>query len=87
MQSTIATRLKGLLLERGITQKKLADMIHCTEGAVCRYLQGEREPRIGIITKVCDIFEVSADYLLRGTPDIKKPRIKVKRGKIKCTLH
>lgn len=57
-------RLKQLRLERGLTLKEVCAALGVTIGAYNHYEQGIREPPISLICKICDFFDVSADYLL-----------------------
>lgn len=60
----IKFRIKELRKECGLTQKQLAKLIHKSETAVASWEQGLSEPCINDIRKLCEIFNVSADYLL-----------------------
>ena len=57
-------RLKQLRLERGLTLKEVCAALGVTVGAYNHYEQGIREPSVALICKICDFFDVSADYLL-----------------------
>ena len=47
-----------------ITQKQLAGILHVKQQTISRYLLGDREPDFATLIKLCDYFNVSADYLL-----------------------
>ena len=57
-------RLKQLRTEHNKTQKNIADALDLTRTAIVNYESGTREPSIAIILRLCNYFEVSADYLL-----------------------
>lgn len=57
-------RLKELRLERGMTQKQVADYLGISDRGYGYYEAGLREPSIECLKKLCDLFEVSADYLI-----------------------
>lgn len=57
-------RLTVLLDDNNMTQTQLAKEIGTTNVTICRYLTGERTPRIEIATKIASVFNVSLDYLL-----------------------
>ena len=57
-------RLRQLLDENEITQKKLAADLHIAASTVGSYVQGVREPDFSILLRMADYFHVSADYLL-----------------------
>lgn len=57
-------RLKELRLEKGLTQKELAQVIQCDQSMIARWEKGECEPTESIIRKTARFFEVTADYLI-----------------------
>jgi len=65
----IGKKIKELRLERGISQKTLADAIGVNKRAVIFWEQEVNEPKANYILKLADYFCVSADYLL-GRNDI-----------------
>lgn len=64
-------RLSVLLEENNLSQTKLAQNIGTSNVTICRYLNGERIPRLDVVTKMADVFNVSIDYLL-GISDNKE---------------
>lgn len=60
-------RLKQIRIEKGLTIKAVAEMLGITFSAYAHYEQGIREPSISVLKKICDIFDVSADYLIGRT--------------------
>lgn len=62
-------RLKLLRQEKGFKLKDVADYLNVTVRTVCRYEKGTHEPSISQIRKLCDLFDVSADYLIGRTDD------------------
>ena len=64
-------RLSVLLEENNLSQTKLAQYIGTSNVTICRYLNGERIPRLDVVAKIADVFNVSIDYLL-GISDNKK---------------
>ena len=57
-------RLKELRAEKKISQKKLAKIIGTNNSSICDWERGRSEPSVEMIIKICDYFEVSADYFL-----------------------
>lgn len=57
-------RIKELRKTKKLSQEKLADMIGVTKQAVSQYERGVRKPDIPTIDALCDVFNVSSDYLL-----------------------
>ena len=55
-----------LLKENDLQQKDLADAIDVSAGSISKYRSGERIPKVDVLTKIADYFDVSIDYLLTG---------------------
>ena len=60
----ISKRLKELRLEKGLTQKEVAEQLGISSTCYSGYEQGYREPDLKTLIKLCKFFEVSTDYLL-----------------------
>jgi len=70
INTIFSERLNLLMKERGVTQTTLSDAVGITKQSISMYSNAHRVPDIEVFKKICDFFEVSADYLL-GTSDIK----------------
>lgn len=57
-------RLKELRSNLGLTQKKMAEAIGCTQSVYMRYEKGLRKPPSDILLRMVEAYGVSADYLL-----------------------
>lgn len=64
---TIGERLKELRKECKLTQIELAEKLNVNYQTVARIEKNQREPSIDILLKMCQIFNVSSDYLLGKT--------------------
>ena len=62
-----AERLKELRIEKGLSQGAVSKALGLTRNAFTNYEMGIREPSLEIVVKICDFFDVSADYLLGRT--------------------
>ena len=60
-------RIKELRQEKGLKLKDIANYLNVTVRTVSRYEEGTREPSISVLIKLCDLFEVTADYLIGRT--------------------
>lgn len=60
----ISKRLKELRLEKGLTQKEVAEQLEMSTTCYSGYEQGYREPDLKTLIKICKFFDISADYLL-----------------------
>lgn len=68
----LGERISFLIKERGLTQKELAKRINITEGAISKYLNDERTPRVDIITNIANVLNVTTDFLLMNTDNVQK---------------
>lgn len=48
----------------GISQRKAASDLHISQALLSHYENGAREPGLDFVCRVCDYYDVSADYLL-----------------------
>lgn len=67
MKEIIAKRLKELRLERGYTQSQIAIYSDITETAYQNYELMKRVPRVEVLVKIADFYNVSLDYLTGRT--------------------
>ena len=66
--SMFGDRLRKLRREADVTQKQLAKILEVTSSAVGKYERfSDAYPSIEGLIKIADYFQVSIDYLLRGT--------------------
>ena len=59
-----AERLKKIRKESGLTQKQVYEKLGISANGYASYEQGRTEPSIHTLITLCEIFDVSADYLL-----------------------
>ena len=64
MSENFGKRLKELRQEQNLSQQKLGDKLFVTRVTVSAWETNKQEPNIETIKKLCDIFEVSTDYLI-----------------------
>lgn len=62
----VGIRIAQLRQDRGFKQADLADLLHISASAVGMYEQGRRLPSLNTVISLCQIFDVTADYLLTG---------------------
>lgn len=65
----IANRIKELRLERGMTQKQLAQAVGCSQPMIAMWEKEECEPTASAIVKLSEALNCTTDYLL-GKTDI-----------------
>lgn len=62
--SDFGKRLKKTLAEKGMTYDDLADMAYISKASISGYITKGVEPSAEYIKIICEVLEVSADYLL-----------------------
>lgn len=60
--------VKKAMKDKGINQKELSHLTGITESSICRYLKGERTPRIDIITNFSKALDLNIEELLNVSP-------------------
>lgn len=61
-------RIKELRIKKGWTQTDLADKLNTGKNTISRYETEQRQLDTETLFKLCDIFGVTADYLLGRSP-------------------
>lgn len=64
MNIYFAERLRQLRTEERLKQSELAERIGTTQRKISYMEAGHTEPDLATLWKLCDFFDVSADYLL-----------------------
>ena len=60
----LSERLKELRVEKNLTQSELGQLLSVSQDTVSLWEKGKSTPTVEYILKLCQIFHVSADYLL-----------------------
>ncbi|MDY3989603.1 MAG: helix-turn-helix transcriptional regulator [Massilioclostridium sp.] len=71
MRYILAKRLKQCRKENGLSQNQVAIYCDITEHTYQNYELMTREPKLEILIKIAELFNVSLDYLV-GRTDIKQ---------------
>ncbi len=64
MMCIFCERLKLLRVEKKLSQPELAKLVGVSKGMISFWENGINEPTISNLIKLCQIFDVSSDYLL-----------------------
>jgi len=74
MAYVFSDKLSALRRERGWSQRKVAGELGISQALLSHYENGLREPRLEFVSRICDYYGVSADYLLgrAETPDAER---------------
>ncbi len=67
MRSILAQRLKECRIEQGLKQWQVAVYCDITERAYQNYELMTREPKLEILVRIADLYNVSLDYLAGRT--------------------
>ena len=67
MNADFSRTLALLRQEKGISQRKAAKELGISQALLSHYENGIREPGLAFVSKVCDYYHVSADYMLGRT--------------------
>lgn len=67
MKNILAQRLKECRKEKGLKQWQVAVYCDITERAYQNYELMTREPKLEILVRIADFYEVSLDYLVGRT--------------------
>ena len=64
----LGSRIAALRRAQGLSQSELAARLRVSPSAVGMYEQGRREPAAELLVAMAQVFGVSTDYLLTGSP-------------------
>ena len=64
-----SNRLSSLMLERNINQREIAQVVGVSESTVGKWLLLKAIPRMGVIQKLADYFNVGKSYFLEDVHD------------------
>ena len=67
--ATFTERLRELRTQNNYSQQDLANRMGVTKQTISQYERGVRKPDMDTLTALCDIFNVSSDYLM-GKSDV-----------------
>lgn len=71
MTNLMGEKLRMLILERGVSQKELAQKAGVTEAAISHYINGDRSPRGAILLNIANALDTTTDFLLSGSKSEK----------------
>ncbi|MCI8538295.1 MAG: helix-turn-helix transcriptional regulator [Oscillospiraceae bacterium] len=100
MSSSFSRTLSLLRQEKGISQRVAAGDLGISQALLSHYENGIREPGLAFVTRACDYYNVSADFLLGRTMsrdgatidpeelyDVSEDKDNVLRGSVMATLN
>ncbi|EJW9248977.1 helix-turn-helix transcriptional regulator, partial [Enterococcus faecalis] len=75
--------LKTYRINNHYTQEQIAEKVHVTTQAISKWENGLSIPSIDNLLILSDLYNVSIDELVQGSPYFKKPRIIGKKFNLK----
>jgi transcriptional regulator with XRE-family HTH domain len=69
---TYMDRLRGLREDNDLTQAQVANVLKTSQTMYARYERGANELPIRHLIALCKFYNVSADYVLGTSPDLKR---------------
>lgn len=69
--STFGTKIRSLRENLDLSQQEVSNQIGCSSKVLSNYELDKREPDFETLIKLCDFFNVTADYLLDRTDNPK----------------
>lgn len=64
MEIFLGKRLRELRVEKGLTQKQLAEKLNLNSVTYLHYEKSQREPPLSVLADMANFFDVSTDFLL-----------------------
>ena len=65
-------RLRELREDRGLKQREVAAILHCSQQVYSNYELGQRDIPTDILLKISSFYDVSIDYILNATNNPKR---------------
>jgi len=69
---TFLDKLRGLREDNDLTQTQIAEILGTSQTMYARYERGANELPLRHLVTLCKFYNVSADYLLGTSPDLKR---------------
>ncbi len=60
-------RIKELRLSKGLTQKRLAEVLHVSQATYSKYETGERDLTAAALLRLARFYQTSTDFILDKT--------------------
>ena len=62
-------RIRDCREDRDLTQRQIADLLHCDQSLYSKYERGERDTPLHVMIRLADFYRTSIDYLVGRTDD------------------
>ena len=77
-------RIRSVREQKGLTQAQLAAQASITPAAICQIEGGDRVPSTPILRRIASVLNVSIDYLLGASDEVKIQDLLEDEGEQKC---
>lgn len=67
-------RLRQIRIDKDEKQETIAKILNTTKQQISKYETGQNEMTVGKLAKLCEYYNVSADYILGLPKDAEWPR-------------
>jgi transcriptional regulator with XRE-family HTH domain len=74
LYASFSQALSRLRREKGVSQRQAAQALEVSQALLSHYENGIREPGLAFVSRACDYYQVSADYLLGRTGERTPPQ-------------
>ena len=74
---TYYERIRGLREDNDMTQQEVADILGTSQTMYARYERGANELPIRHLKALCELYNISADYILGISADETRERVRV----------
>ncbi len=65
-------RIKDMREDNDLTQKQVAEYLHCDQSLYSKYERGKRDIPLSLIIKLSDLYNTSIDYLVCRTDNPRR---------------
>ena len=69
----LGNNLRNARLKMKLTQRELADAVHCSPGAISHFETGKNKPKEDLLLEIADYLKVSLDELESG--EVEEPKV------------
>lgn len=71
MKKTVGQRIRELRQEEGLSIKELAERVGVDYNTMRCYEVDKHDPSFRIATRICDVFDISLDWLALGHVEVE----------------
>lgn len=77
----IGNRLKQLRKQHNLTQRQIADFLEISQSLYAKIEAGDRNPKLTKLLKLCDLYNVSEEYIVYGEGKPNEDKLTFKGSK------